>query len=234
VARSRQHEPPGLAVVSPHLDDAVFACGHLLARQRGAVVVTLFAGIPPAGRALPEWDAACGFASARQAMLARRREDHAALTALGARPCWIGCLDAQYREGVPDGLPARLARALARVGSSRVAVPLGLFHEDHRLAHLAARTLIAAWGGWEWLVYEDALYRGIQGPADDQLAALHRAGFDLEPIDAEAGGQTDAKARAIACYASQLRGLASAGRPGQADAHAPERYWHVRRTERCE
>ena len=234
MARSRQLEPPALAVVSPHLDDAVFACGHLLARERGAVVVTLFAGIPPAGRALPEWDAACGFASARQAMLARRREDRAALTALAARPCWIGCLDAQYRDRVPDGLPARLARALARVGSSRVAVPLGLFHEDHRLVHLAARTLIAAWGGWEWLVYEDAIYRGIPGLADEQLTGLRRAGFEIDAIDAEADGHTEAKTRAVACYASQLRGLASAGRPGHADTHAPERYWRVRRTGRCE
>ena len=230
--RPRDAEAHQLTVVSPHLDDAVFACGDLLAATPGAVVVTVFAGVPPADRALPEWDATCGFRSAKQAMLARRREDRAAMTVLGARSYWLRYLDAQYRDGrQPVTLAARLVRALARFHPGRVAVPLGLFHEDHRLAHAAARTLIPARDDWEWIVYEDAIYRGIPGLADERCAELRRAGFALEPL---AGSEQDArKRRAIACYASQLRGLASTGRPGHADAYAPEGLWRVRSASRA-
>ena len=35
-----------LLVISPHLDDAVFACGRLIASHPSCVVVTVFAGLP--------------------------------------------------------------------------------------------------------------------------------------------------------------------------------------------
>jgi LmbE family N-acetylglucosaminyl deacetylase len=37
-----------VVVFSPHCDDAVFACGQLLETHPGALVVTMFAGRPPA------------------------------------------------------------------------------------------------------------------------------------------------------------------------------------------
>ena len=104
-----------LAVISPHLDDAVFGCGELIAARPGAVVITVCAAVPPQSWTLPEWDAACGFSSARQALLARRREDRSALEFLGADPCWLSCWDSQYRLPPPiDAVALRLARALRR------------------------------------------------------------------------------------------------------------------------
>jgi hypothetical protein len=41
-----------LLVVSPHLDDAVFGCGELIASRPGATVARLFAG-PPASYGEP-------------------------------------------------------------------------------------------------------------------------------------------------------------------------------------
>lgn len=65
-------------VVSPHLDDAVLSCEAVIGGDRQAEVVTVFTDAPP-GDSASAWDARCGFATAREAMAARRREDIAAL-----------------------------------------------------------------------------------------------------------------------------------------------------------
>ena len=59
-------------VISPHLDDAVFSCGDWLATHPGAIVMTVFAGVPRDGALHTEWDNRCGFADASHAILARR------------------------------------------------------------------------------------------------------------------------------------------------------------------
>lgn len=222
----------GLALISPHLDDAVFACGELLAAHPGARVITLFAGIPHAAAPLPEWDAACGFAAAREAMAARRREDEAALALLGAKPRWLDFLDAQYAPSPSlQELAPPLAQALGEAGCDRVAAPLGLFHSDHKLASAAALALARS-DRREWLLYEDALYRRIPHAVDERLAALGAAGVRARRVagrepGTESGTYTEKKRGAIACYASQLRGLATPGRPGHADLDAEERYWKI-------
>src|SRR5919106_5159209 len=70
-------------VVSPHLDDAVFGCGELLAACPGSIVTTVFAGAPKHSE-LTEWDAAAGFRAGQDVMAARREEDQQALTIVGA------------------------------------------------------------------------------------------------------------------------------------------------------
>ena len=81
-ARLREHVVEPVAVLSPHLDDAVFSCGDLIAASGEAVVATVCAGMPPSRETLTEWNAVCGFGSARHAITARREEDRAALSAL--------------------------------------------------------------------------------------------------------------------------------------------------------
>lgn len=212
-----------LAVISPHLDDAVFSCGALMLAHPGARAITVFAGVPDASAPLPEWDASCGFSSAREAMRARRREDAAALALLGARPLWLDFLDAQYAPAPdPDALASALRDALDHVGAARVAAPLGLFHSDHKLVSRAAFEL-ARGGRREWLFYEDALYRRIPRAVDERLAEL--TGMRLAP--SAAPPLHEKKSAAIACYASQLRGLATPGRPGHEDLAGPERYWRM-------
>jgi LmbE family N-acetylglucosaminyl deacetylase len=218
-----------LLVVSPHLDDAVFSCGELLASHPGAVVVTVFAGIPPDTGVLPEWDATCGFATSRQAVMLRRREDRAALEVLDAEPCWLNFLDSQYRRASDTAAIAlKLARALRRHDAQTIAVPLGLFHEDHKSAHQAALRLLRSSHGKRWIAYEDALYRRIPGLVDERLAQFDRQGIRIAPEQAVPDTPGSWRKRsAIECYQSQLRGLESAGRPGHADLLAPERYWRL-------
>jgi LmbE family N-acetylglucosaminyl deacetylase len=215
-------------VVSPHCDDAVLSCGGLLAARPGATVVTVFAGDPPPGAPLTEWDVAAGFRPGDRPMAARRAEDGAALALLGARPVWLRFLDAQYGPPPPDdAVAAALERLLSGAGPRCVAVPLGLFHEDHRLVHRAALRARERHPGHDWLVYAEALYRRIPGLVDAALAGLADAGLRAAPLEPTRHSSPALKRRAVACYRSQLRALATPGRPGHADAFAPERLWRL-------
>ena len=109
-------EPPSLdlrrvLVVSPHLDDAVLSCGHLIARAEEALSITAFAGTPDRyPTPLTAWDSACGFQSGDDIVEKRRVEDARALEILGASARGLDFLDLQYRNGAkPD------AKALAAV-----------------------------------------------------------------------------------------------------------------------
>jgi LmbE family N-acetylglucosaminyl deacetylase len=216
---------PVLAV-SPHLDDAVLGCGALLARHPRSVVVTVFAGRPPPGAPLPPWDAAAGFRRGDDVIGARRAEDRAALARLGARPVWLEFVDAQYGNPPAAAHVAARLRPIIRAADPRtVCIPLGLFHSDHALVHAAALSVLRAEPARRWLAYEEPMYRLVPGAVDARLAALRAAGLRARP---RAGAAAPAaKRHAIACYASQLRALGTPGRPGHADALAPERYWEL-------
>ena len=216
-----------LTVISPHLDDAVFGAGELIAAHPGAVVITAFAGIPSGG-ALTDWDRDCGFSGSRQAMFARRREDAEALALLRATPCWLDFCDAQYApEPGPEELRAALARELTRHESDVVAFPLGLFHSDHKLVSRAAVELIDP--ERLWLAYEDALYRRMPRAVEERLLELAQSGITIGKITALTPNSSAMKTRAVLSYASQLRGLGTPGRPGQEDLSQPERYWKLAR-----
>ena len=79
--------------MSPHLDDAVFGCGQWIASSASSIVVTIFAGAPPADAALTAWDAECGFRGGDDVIAARRAEDRTALARLNATPIWLDFRD---------------------------------------------------------------------------------------------------------------------------------------------
>ena len=217
-------------VISPHLDDAVLACGQLLAQSPGSVVVTVLAGSPESGTDLTEWDAAGGFRPGDEVMAARRAEDRAALAHLGARPVWLDFLDAQYgaSPGVAE-VAQRLEAEIEDARCERVFMPLGLFHSDHHLTHEACLVAAHRDPEREWLAYEEPSYRHISGLVQDRLTALSRAGVDVTLAHLSRGeiGLAE-KRRALAEYRSQLRALTTPGRPGYANAFEPERYWRLR------
>lgn len=225
-----------LLVISPHLDDAVLACGDLLSTRLGALIVTVCAGTPRDGGVLTEWDAACGFSSAEQAMAQRRAEDARALGAIGARAQWLAWLDDQYaddrRAHEPAGAEAvyaiahDLQQAIRTFDAAVILCPLGLFHRDHQRVHQAARIALGDEPHRAWFAYEEAAYRRIPGLVQQRLLDLARHAIIATPVAVAPSGLRD-KRRAIDCYASQLRGLATPGRPGFADALAPESYWHL-------
>jgi len=102
------------------------------------VVVTVFAGRPPANLPLPEWDQAAGFQPGDDVMSIRRAEDLEALTLLQAKPLWLDFCDNQYgcSPSVMEVVSA-LQEVVRRVPHDAIFLPLGLFHSDHQLTHEA-------------------------------------------------------------------------------------------------
>ncbi|MGR8025347.1 PIG-L family deacetylase, partial [Burkholderia cenocepacia] len=96
-------DPTRWLVVSPHLDDAVFSFGQLLAQAPGSIVVTVFAGMPPPVMPAPPWDRRAGFLQPDEAMRARRDEGRRAPALLDAHPVSLDLLDAPY--GIPSTSP---------------------------------------------------------------------------------------------------------------------------------
>jgi hypothetical protein len=83
-------------VLSPHLDDAVWASFSLLIGPEPLVVATAFAGIPSG---TGWWDERCGITDSAAHMRDRMAEDAAVLASLGREAVHLPLLDGQYREG---------------------------------------------------------------------------------------------------------------------------------------
>jgi LmbE family N-acetylglucosaminyl deacetylase len=221
-----------ILVVSPHLDDAVFGCGDAITANPGATVVTVFAGGPVDWGRPTAWDAASGFGPGDDAVARRREEDREALRQLAALPVWLPFWDSQYQNppAAAEEIEAELAEVIRQAVPHAVYIPLGLGHGDHRQAHEAAAALIPAFPKIEWWAYEEAIYRRFvdsgRGARQDWLRQR-----GLEPTWIAPGRPaSEAKRRSIACYRSQLRALASPGRPGWGDVLEPELYWALRPT----
>jgi LmbE family N-acetylglucosaminyl deacetylase len=131
-----------IAVLSPHLDDAVISIGAFLYEQatHGAhvKVITVLAGDPDATGPAGQWDARCGFTSAAAAARRRREEDLRACGVLGATPVWLPFPDATYGARPSDDVV--WAEVEHAVGTADVVLvpgyPLAL--ADHRfVAELA-------------------------------------------------------------------------------------------------
>ena len=223
-----------MIVISPHFDDAVFACGQRLSLSPASSVVTVFADVPGHASQLTEWDARCGFASAAQAIARRREEDLRALDELGASAVWLPFPDGQYGEVVR---PHDVGRALASVlqalpcggALEEVLFPLGLFHADHLLTHAAAMAAMAAVPAAppRLLAYEDALYRDKPGLLQARLAALACDGWMATPEPVVQNGPgARRKAVAVQAYRSQLAPL---GATVAERLMQPERVWRLER-----
>lgn len=229
--------PQRITVISPHLDDAVFSCGCLLAESRDALVITVFAGVPDPDKAAPAWDAATGFNSGYQAVLARRDEDSESMRRLGAKNAWLNFLDSQYgRHYQPTDLVPALKTVIEQRGGT-ILMPMGLSHPDHLLtsnACLAVReVLLLAQQSTEngvspdhpvnWFVYEEATYRQFPGLVFTRLAAWKQAGLTMRAVKFPTSSVMK-KAYAIGAYQSQLPLFGTAKR---ADMASPERYWQL-------
>ncbi|MCW8278174.1 PIG-L family deacetylase [Pseudomonas sp. PCH199] len=228
--------PKQITVISPHLDDAVFSCGCLLAESRDALVITVFAGVPDPDIAAPAWDVATGFSSGYQAVLARREEDTESMRRLGVRGTWLSFWDGQYGRSyqTTDLVPA-LKTILEQRGGT-VLMPMGLLHPDHLLtsnACLAVREAFllaqqytedgATDHPMKWFVYEEAIYRQLPGLVLTRLAAWKQAGLGTSAVRFPTSS-VKKKAYAVGAYQSQLPLFGAAKR---ADMGSPERYWQL-------
>jgi LmbE family N-acetylglucosaminyl deacetylase len=225
-SKSTPFSPGKLLVFSPHLDDAVFSCGELIAAHAGSEVLTVFASAPREPVALTSWDAASGFGSTEDAIARRWQEDDEALSRLFAHPTRLAFCDSQY-DASPStqALGDKLHQLLKQNAADTVLLPAGLFHSDHVLLHEALLAQMHRHAEKRWLMYEDALYRRIPGLLQQRLAALAHGEVRATPFEFSSDARLHAlKRQAVACYASQLHALQLAAN-GYADVYAQERYW---------
>ena len=225
--------PTRWLVISPHLDDAVFSCGQLLAQAPGSVVVTVFAGIPARGSDAPPWDRRAGFHTADEAVRSRRDEDRRALAMLGAQPVCLDFLDDQYgTRAASTAIAARLADTIDAHPGFGVLAPAGLFHRDHIQVQQAVLTLLrdnsrTGDAARVWRFYEDVPYRRINGLMAKRVIDWREHGWIGHPVGPPAGNRTDgaaAKAAAVDAYASQIALFEPHMR---ADLREPETYWRL-------
>jgi LmbE family N-acetylglucosaminyl deacetylase len=144
-----------IAILSPHLDDAVFSCWHVLASSHSVVVINVFTAVPPASTETPPWDRITGADDPAERMQQRLAEDEAALARVGCRAENLDFLESQYRDDVVpqvfDAIGARLPN------DARMLAPAGIGgHSDHELVRDAALAL--AEEGRDVTLYADLPY----------------------------------------------------------------------------
>ncbi len=212
-------------ILSPHLDDAVLSCWHLLCGPGEVTVVNVFAGSPPPGSGASWWDRLTGANDSAARMLERRAEDRAAFTVAGRTATCLDFLDAQYEPaGQTDDMIAAALRELIDP-ETVVYAPAALGeHPDHEQVRTVALRLAAS--GQQVRLYADhphavragwpAWVDGAQPVGGDYVAAqwdrrLSAAGLSqprpaVHRLDAT---EQERKLRAASAYRTQIAALAS-------------------------
>ena len=211
-----------VAVLSPHLDDAVLSAWSVISDVREVVVVNVFAGIPESPDP-PRWDRLAGASDSRAQMQARMAEDRTALALAGRAALYLPFADRQYRSGDPE--PQELVAAIggAVATASTLYAPAGIGgHSDHVLARNAAlelsRTLgaplslyaelpYAARFGWPSWVSGAPAHPHLVVDADweDALSSAALRGSALTPrVHRLDEGQMSAKLAAMRRYGTQF------------------------------
>jgi hypothetical protein len=230
----------GVAVLSPHLDDAVLSCGALLAHlapRARITVVSVFTAAAPPPWSLPARRAlrARGVRDAEEFFELRRAEDLEVLGSLGASAVHLGFADALFRR-VNKGRPAyrtfrfdaargrvaacdaglaadvatRFAEIAAGKGADVVLAPLGI---GRHVDHLITRRA-ASYLGLRTVYYSDFPYSRKAAP---DAGFVRGAGLVPHPW---LSGRSE-NARRIAGYRTQFAGLFPRGTVPT----WPEVYW---------
>lgn len=217
-----------LMIISPHGDDAIFACSEVITSRHGTILASLFAGTPPAALPLTDWDAAAGFTTTEEAVTQRRKEQHRAMTLVHAKPLILDFLRCQYGDPPSAiGLAEAIAAILDEENPDSVMFPAGLYNADHILTHQAALMARTRDPQRQWLLYEETFYRRMPSLLQQRLTGLLHFGIEATPVAFDTHAQSEHKRHAVQCYTSQLRALAAPGQPGHSDIFAPEGYWRL-------
>ncbi len=197
-----------IVVVSPHSDDGVLSLGATIASwvREGARVelLTVFALDPTSEAPAGGWDMRAGFRTEGEAAVARRAEDAAACSILGATASWLpfGSVDYQ-RHG--DEASVQAAIAAAADGMDALLLPgFPLTQPDHEWL---GRALVDGSPGRRVLgLYVEQPYaRRTQG--EPRVPSWAEAALGTTPVfEALPMRPRDQlrKWRAIRCYSSQL------------------------------
>jgi LmbE family N-acetylglucosaminyl deacetylase len=218
--------------LQPHFDDAALSCGGAIKQQtttgQKTLVITVFGGLPTAELDISSFARATHAkmslpTSARDAVAARREEDEAAVSSLGADTLWLNYLDALYRGSpanyqsddalfgsVAPGdtaldaeLGALVENLAERAPLAAIYAPLGVGrHVDHQLVCSAADRLAQRKANVKF--YEDFPYITRAGALEARQREL---AIPMEFELAEISGQIRDKEEAVALYRSQIPSL---------------------------
>ena len=214
---------PTTVILSPHFDDAVLSCWHLLASAGEVLVVNVFAGEPPAGT-LGWWDQLAGASDSAATVRTRIEEDRQALALAGRMAVNLPFLDSQYRQH--DQVPAEIVEALRTMlpAGTQIYAPasLGDHHRDHTAVRAAALALHAEganvalyadlphaiMSGWPQWVLNGGSSSGADTADERWTAQLETSGIPVERMEAAAHrlGPEDhaSKLEALLTYRSQI------------------------------
>ena len=215
-------------VLAAHFDDAVMSCWRAITDGGDDVqvtVATVFAGPPPAGCTLGEWDRATGATDPESAWQNRVAEDARALSGTGVRAVHLSFLDGQYRTGreARDTIAEALAGLIE--AADEIFIPAGIgAHPDHVQVAEIALSLVAGRRSYlfadlpyaarpEWAALVQAAQRGTHDA--ESLQAQLRCSTLLPaltvPLVVELSADEQvAKRRAVLEYGSQLDPLSAA------------------------
>jgi LmbE family N-acetylglucosaminyl deacetylase len=211
-------------ILSPHLDDAVLSCWHVLCGPGDVQVINVFAGSPPPGAA-SWWDRETGATDSATRMAERRAEDLEAFAVVGRSAVHLDFLDAQYEppeQSVSD-IVSRLRELIDPEALVYAPAALG-DHPDHERVRAVAVELAAAGQpvrlyadhphavrcGWPAWVngYQAGSGEGVAEQWDQRLREVgltepRPAVHHLDEVERER------KLRAVSAYRTQIPGLAS-------------------------
>ena len=210
-----------VAVLSPHLDDAVLSAWSVLRGPQDVHVVNVCSGLPPPDL-LSQWDRLTGATSSHARMLERLHEDRVALGRAGCRATALDFPEAQYRRGPLDSDALREALEGILDGAAEVWAPAGIGgHEDH----LQVRDVVVKLsrdGRPALKLYADVPYAvrfgwpgWVSGQDDDPHLVVEEWWRRFLPADLElsarkhtlSADEVEHKLHALAAYRTQLPGL---------------------------
>ncbi len=152
-----------VTVLSPHFDDAVLSCWHVLAGQRDVSVVNIFTGPSEDGEALSWWDTLTRASDPDARLRERLEEDRRALATVGVEPVDLDLPEELYRPngGAPPPVLDRLRQVLREPAVLYAPADIGYRHGDHGLVRAAALELRAE--GFQVRLYADLPHANLYG-----------------------------------------------------------------------
>lgn len=210
----------GTVVLSPHLDDAVLSCWHVLAGRADVTVINVFAGVPESGQT-GSWDCLTRATDSAVRVRERLAEDAEALGIAGVASVNLDLLDSQYRGFGP---PPPVAEALAEPlrDAERVYAPAAPYPVPDHVVVLAAACQLRP----DAALYADLPHAAIYGlpewvtgepERDLDVAAFWRcrlaeSGLDPMAVTGRVHRLDDAaferKLQAVRCYRTQVAAVA--------------------------
>ncbi len=173
-----------IAVVSTHLDDAVFSCWSVLTRPDEVRPLTVFTGVPEGVQS--PWD---GDVPSAMRGAERLAEDRAALALAGREPVHVGLFDEAFSMGeqpIAETLEPLLADA------ETVYAPLAFQNTDHMRVRDAVLSIRP-----DAILYVDLPY-AISSEPPREVPGRRREDVEL------AAEELERKLEACRCYAGEL------------------------------